>query len=325
MGQFTGIEWTDGTWNPFQGCTKVDADCKFCYMYRDKARYGQDATKLVRSAPPTFRAPLDRKTFPPGSKVFTASWSDWFHPDAAPHLPDAWKIIAQRPDLVFQVLTKRPENIQAQLPKTWGPGWSNTWLGTSVGSPKGAHRAERLAEVEAVVRFLSLEPLWAHGVAEAIRPVVEAGRIDWIILGGESGGAEARPMHPDWAKEVIDLAEANGVAVLFKQWGEWAPISALSEAQIASYYPKRRIAKPGEDQASLDYMHKGGRPRVDAWEVHEPGCFSRLGGPWVLPLGMAPWPPRHMLRVGKKAAGRHVDGRLLDGYPTPRAGVAPCL
>ncbi len=324
MGRTTGIEWTDGTWNPFQGCTKVDADCKFCYMYRDKARYGQDATKLVRSAPPTFRAPLDRKKFPPGSKVFTASWSDWFHPDAAPHLPDAWKIIAQRPDLVFQVLTKRPENIRAQLPKSWGPGWSNTWLGTSVGSPKGAHRAERLAEVEAVVRFLSLEPLWAPGVAEAIRPVVEAGRIDWIILGGESGGAEARPMHPDWAKEVIDLAEANGVAVLFKQWGEWAPISALSEAQIQSCYRSNRRAQPGEDQDDVDEIW-GRSPRVDELVLRADGNHLKLGHPDAFRSDVPGWPAMHAFRIGKKAAGRHVDGRLLDGYPTPRVGVAPCL
>jgi protein gp37 len=305
MAETTKIEWTDGTWNPIQGCTKVDRDCKFCYMYREKTRYGQDPTKVIRSAPATFRAPLNARKFPPGSKVFSASWSDWFHPDAAPHLADAWAVVAQRPDLAFQILTKRPERIRAELPATWGAsGWSNVWLGTSVGNPEAAHRAEALAEIPAVVRFLSLEPVTAPGVATAIRRVVESGAMDWLIIGGESG-PEARPMAASWAQELVELGEANGVPVLFKQWGEWAPLVELGGD------PRR-----GDRWLAPRETPKGWEVRTQAWR---PGDAGAEAGRW------SPWPDELTRQVGKVAAGRVIGGRTLDGYPTPRPGVAPCL
>jgi len=238
MSEKTKIEWTDATWNPIQACTKVDGDCKFCYMYRDKERYGQDPTKLVRSAPATFDGILNAKKYLPGSLVFTASWSDWWHPDADPHRGDMFDRVDRRGDLTFQVLTKRPERIAGTLPGSWGAdGWPHVWLGTSVGNPKGADRAKVLAGLPAVVRFLSVEPLWAPGVADAIRDVVESGRIDWIILGGESG-PDARPMHPAWAREVRDLAAGAGVPMIFKQWGEWRHIDEMPE-QLYREHVKR--------------------------------------------------------------------------------------
>lgn len=304
MAETTAIEWTDATWNPIQGCTKVDRDCKFCYMYRDKERYGQDPTKVIRSAPATFRAPLNRAKFPPGSKVFTASWSDWFHTDAAPHLADAWAVVAQRPDLAFQILTKRPERILSELPATWGDqGWSNVWIGTSVGHPQAIRRAHVLAQVPAVVRFLSLEPLTGPVAAE-LRGLVESGAIDWLIVGGESG-PEARPMHPAWALELIALAEANGVAVLFKQWGEWAPLAELGAE------PRR-----GDRWIAPRETPKGWEAHTQDWR---PGDAGAEAGRW------SPWPDVIVRRVGKVAAGRVIDGRTLDGYPTPRPGIAPCL
>lgn len=325
MAETTKIEWTDATWNPIQGCTKVDQDCKFCYMYREKERYGQDPTTLVRSAPATFRAPLNRRKFPAGALVFTASWSDWTHPEAEAHVRDAWPIVAERPDLTFQVLGKRPERYRAILPSTWGPGWSNVWLGTSVGSPKGAHRAEVLAEVDAVVRFLSLEPLWAPGVAKAIRGVVESGRIDWLIIGGESGNAPGiRPLHPAWAREVIELAEAAGVPVLFKQWGEWAPISSMDEGQIASCYRPNRVAKAGERQEDLDEAF-GRTVRVPELILRADGNHREILDPEAFRSDRPGWPAMLAFRVGKVAAGRVIGGRTLDGYPTPRPGIAPCL
>lgn len=284
MGSQTSIEWTDATWNPFTGCTKVDGDCKFCYMYRDKERYGQDPTTVVRSAPGTFNAILNPAKYPPGSKVFSASWSDWGHPDAAPHLPDAWGNVAKRPDLSFQLLSKR--DWRTALPANWtAEGWPNVWLGTSIGSPKGADRVRALAEVSSVVRFLSVEPMWAPGVADAIREVVESGRIDWIIVGGESG-PKARPMHYKWACEVRDLAAGAGVPLLFKQWGEWAP-SILT--------PYEASKKPEERPA-----------------IYQPGAFHDWLDGYT------------SLRIGKKAAGRTLDGVVHDGYPVPRVGeVSP--
>jgi protein gp37 len=324
LAETTAIEWTDATWNPFQGCTKVDQDCKFCYMYREKDRYGQDPTTLVRSKAPTFNAPLNAAKFPPGSLVFTASWSDWGHPAAAPNLRDAWAVVAKRPDLTFQILTKRPERIPAILPATWGPeGWSNVWLGTSVGSPKGAHRAKLLAEVPAVVRFLSLEPLWAGGVATAVRDVIESGRIDWIILGGESGPS-ARPMHPTWAQGVIEIAEASGVPVLFKQWGEWVPICAMTEDQLNACYRSNRSAdsERGERQEELDEAF-GRTLRVPRLILRTDGVHREIMDPLAFRSDHPGWPAMLAFRVGKKAAGRTIGGRLLDGYPNPRPGGSP--
>lgn len=257
MSEKTAIEWTDATWNPMQGCTKVDGDCKFCYMYRDKERYGQDPTTVIRSSPATFNSILNAKKYKPGSLVFSASWADWWHPDCDAIRDDAFGLVDRRPDLTFQILTKRPERIAGTLPFTWGAGgWSNVWLGTSVGSPKGAERARILADVPAVVRFLSIEPLWAPGVAASIRDVVASGRIDWIILGGESG-PNARPMHPQWAREVRDLAAEFGVPLLFKQWGEWAPRSqALDPMPMKECAPARGRWHQFDDGA---HTHRHGK------------------------------------------------------------------
>jgi len=285
MGSKTAIEWTDASWNWAQGCTKVDGDCKFCYMYRDKERYGQDPTTVVRSKPATFDGILNPKKYPPGSLVFTNSWSDWWHEDCDPWRDEAFDRINGRRDITFQVLTKRPERIAGTLPPSWGAeGWPNVWLGTSVGSPKGRARARALADVPAAVRFLSIEPLWAPGVADAIRDVVESGRIDWIILGGESG-PKARPMHPAWAREIRDLAAGAGVPLLMKQWGEWAPEGTDDVWTYADSHG------PGYASMWLD--------RIGAPAGADPGCWR-------------------MARIGKKAAGRTLDGVVHDDYPTPR-------
>lgn len=305
MGERTGIEWTDATWNPGQACTKVDGDCKFCYMYREKTRYGQDPTKVVRSAKATFDGILNPKKYPPGELVFTASWSDWWHEGWDPFRAEAFDRINRRRDLTFQVLTKRPERIAGTLPETWGTdGWPNVWLGTSVGNPKGADRARALADVPAVVRFLSIEPLWAPGVADAIRDVVESGRIDWIILGGESGPS-ARPMHPAWAREVRDLAIVAKVPLLFKQWGEWAP-----------WFCEEDFTHGGPERRAHLWLDAAG-DRGDAWIYDADGTWQNWTGD----------PPKDASRIatfsrpGKHAAGRILDGVIHDDYPTPRAGT----
>lgn len=323
MGARTAIEWTDATWNPFQGCTKVDRDCLNCYMYRDKERYGDDPTVVVRSKPGTFNGPLNRTKYPPGSLIFTASWSDWGHPAAEPHVPDAWRVVAQREDATFQVLTKRPERLPLILPAGWGEGWSNVWLGTSVGSAKGAHRARILADVPAAVRFLSLEPLWGPGVADAIAEVVLAGRIDWLIVGGESG-PKARPMHPAWAREVIALAQQAGVPLLFKQWGEWLPACELRPEIEPSLYRSNRVAKPGQDQAELDDAY-GRTCRVDQQVLRYDGVHRELRDPQAFNSDVPGWPAMLAFKIGKHQAGRTIDGVVHDGYPTPRPGVRPCL
>lgn len=271
MGSRTAIEWTDASWNWAQGCTKVDGDCRFCYMYRDKERYGQDPTTVVRSKPATFDGILNPKKYPPGSLVFTNSWSDWWHEDCDPWRDEAFDRVGRRRDITFQVLTKRPERIAGTLPPSWGAeGWPNVWLGTSVGNPRGADRARALADVPAVVRFLSIEPLWAPGVADAIRDVVESGRIDWIILGGESG-PKARPMHPTWAREIRDLALGAGVALLFKQQGEWAPITPRRFDDLLMHCDGHSLngRYPGDDVASLRRVGKNAAGRTLDGVIHD--------------------------------------------------------
>lgn len=154
----TNISWTDETWNPWQGCTKVSPGCAHCYMFRDKKKYGQDPSTVVRSKDPTFYKPLKMQE---PALVFTCSWSDFFHADADTWRAEAWDIIKRTPHLTYQVLTKRPERILDHLPSDWGwRGYPNVWIGTSVENQRWAKvRIPLLMKVPAVVRFLSCEPL----------------------------------------------------------------------------------------------------------------------------------------------------------------------
>lgn len=205
MGETTAIEWTDATWNPWHGCRKISPGCKYCYMYRDKARYGQDPTKVVRSKT-TFDAPLKWKG---RRNVFTCSWSDWFIEEADEWRDEAYEIIRKTPHQ-YQILTKRPERIEGRFPD---PPISNIWLGVSVESAQYKHRIDTLREIPAAIRFLSLEPLLGP------LGLIDLSGIHWVIVGGESG-PEARPMQPTWAREIRDQCIAASVPFLFKQWGE---------------------------------------------------------------------------------------------------------
>lgn len=131
MSEKSAIQWTDATWNIARGCTKVDEDCKYCYMYRDSfgsTRYNPldvVRTKTVFDLPLRIKEP---------SKIFTCSLTDFFHEAIDGYRNEAWDIIRRCPQHTFQVLTKRPERIWKCLPEDWGDGWPNVWLGTSVGS-----------------------------------------------------------------------------------------------------------------------------------------------------------------------------------------------
>jgi protein gp37 len=229
MGESTNISWTGATWNPWQGCTKVSPGCAHCYMYRDKLKYGQDPTTVVRSKPPTFNKPL---TWKDGRMVFTCSWSDWFHEDADGWRDEAWDIIRRTPQHTYQILTKRPERILDHLPADWGNGYPNVWLGTSVENQHFADiRIPQLLRVPAAVRFLSCEPLLgpidlhhqdcrergdSPFCVGCFGPDSRYGGIHWIIVGGESGPG-FRPMDAQWAREIRDQCEGLGVAFFFKQ------------------------------------------------------------------------------------------------------------
>lgn len=212
MSATSGIEWTEATWNPWMGCTKVSPGCDLCYMYREQRRYGRDPEVVVRSKT-TFNAPL--KWASPKA-IFTCSWSDWFHADADPWRDEAWEIIRRTPQHTYQILTKRPGRIARHLPLDWGEGWSHVWLGVSVENQDHAFRARQLTEVPAAVRFVSAEPLLGPVAFE--RPVLR--QLDWLIVGGESG-PDCRPMDMAWASGLRDQCEQHGVAFFLKQLGGW--------------------------------------------------------------------------------------------------------
>lgn len=242
MGESSAIEWTTATWNPWRGCDKVSPGCAHCYMFRDQLRYGRDPSTVVRAAESTFYGPLRAKKWrelAAGSMVFTCSWSDFFHEDADEWRPDAWHVIAWRPDLVWQILTKRPERIPDCLPPDWGDGWDNVWIGTSIENRRFIHRADALREVPARVRFISAEPLlgplvpkvahngvawWPDGRDTPCVPYdgLELTDIDWLIVGGESG-PKARRMDPEWVRDLRDHCEHFDVAFFLKQWGGARP------------------------------------------------------------------------------------------------------
>lgn len=205
MGDITGIGWTQKTWNPWYGCTKISPGCKFCYMYRDMERYGRDPFTVTRSKT-TFNAPLKWQD---SALVFTCSWSDFFIESADAWRPEAWDIIRKTPHLTYQILTKRPELIADRLPSNWGDGYSNVQLGVSVESPNYFGRIAHLQRVSARLRFLSIEPLLAP-----VAPV-PLHSIGWVIVGGESGSD--RTCNVEWITEVVDQCREARVPVFVKQ------------------------------------------------------------------------------------------------------------
>ena len=252
MAKNSGIDWTDHTWNPFQGCRKVSPGCAHCYMYRDKKRYGQDPATVIRSKPGTFNAPLHWKE---PAKVFVCSWSDFFIEDADEWREEAWDIMRATPHLTYMLLTKRPENIKGRLPMSYeafGGGWplKNVWLGVTVESQEMADkRIPLLLQVPAAMRFISVEPMigpvdltmihpegklyhqnclngWAHdGAFFKDNPDAYPGdeKIDWVICGGESG-PDARWMAHEWAFELKKQCLNAGVPFFMKQMARKEPI-----------------------------------------------------------------------------------------------------
>lgn len=133
MSEQTLISWTDHTWNPWRGCEKITPGCDHCYMFIAQVRYGRDPSQVVRTQ--TWRQPIrwnaEAEAARKPRRVFTCSWSDFFHPDADEWREEAWAVIRSTPWLTYQILTKRPSNIAARLPGDWGDGYRNVWLGVS--------------------------------------------------------------------------------------------------------------------------------------------------------------------------------------------------
>jgi len=214
MGKNSKISWTDHTWNPWRGCRKLSTGCAHCYMFREQARYGNNPAEIVRAADRTFLMPLLIKE--PG-KIFTCSWSDFFIEAADQWRENAWDIIRKTPHLTYLILTKRAHNIEERLPADWGPdGYKNVWLGTTIEEEQYLFRYYQLLSVPAAIHFVSAEPLLGPIDFEFTKEPGE--KVDWVIVGGESGPA-ARAMNTDWAEDIREQCAASGIAFYYKQNG----------------------------------------------------------------------------------------------------------
>lgn len=227
----TGIEWTDATWNPMTGCTKISAGCDNCYAFtlaqtKTRARYLTQLpvrnTAENRDDPFAPRFWEERLRQPLGwrqpRRIFVNSMSDVFHAHfGVEQIKQVFEVMVQASHHQFQVLTKRPERaarLASQLP--WA---ENIWLGTSIENMAVASRADALRRIEqAHVRFISAEPL--------LGPLdeLDLSEIHWVIGGGESGVGH-RPVDPSWARGLRDLCQRTGVAFFWKQWGGIRPKS----------------------------------------------------------------------------------------------------
>lgn len=215
----SSIEWTEHTWNPVVGCTKVSAGCKHCYaevMARRLQAMGAPGYEngfKIQLRPEKLDDPLRRKK---PTVYFVNSMSDLFHPQVPDWFIDQVFATMRAADWhIFQVLTKRPERLATYFGRRKVP--DHIWLGTSVENKRhGVPRIAHLRKVRAHVRFLSVEPL-----LEDIGHLSLKG-IHWVIVGGESGHG-ARPMEPEWARNVREQCIAANVMFFFKQWGAHGP------------------------------------------------------------------------------------------------------
>lgn len=345
MGDGTKIEWADATWNPIVGCSRVSPGCDNCYAigvaHRGMSEHhkgltvrtenGTDWNGEIHRAPDSvFHKPLHWKR---PRRIFVNSLSDLFHPEVSDLLiAKIVAVMSLAPQHTFQILTKRPQRMQTLLsdPTFWKQvsdekyteggaralqdrhlllihPLSNVWWGTSIESNRYAFRADHLRNTPAAVRWISAEPL--------LGPLDELDLtdIDWVVAGGESGPG-ARPMHPDWVRDLRDSAlatacsqcggegvigverphsggdiaevpvqcscrgEQPGTAFFLKQWGDWAPADGIHD-----------------DDVYFGEFHTGDGEWIEA-------CRCEEGD-------------QQMIRVGKKRAGRELDGRTWDEYP----------
>jgi len=218
MAQKTVIQWTDATWNIARGCTKVDEDCKFCYMYRDSMSNTRYNPLEVVKTKTVFDMPLKLKE---PSKIFTCSLTDFFHEAIDSYRNEAWDIIRKCPQHTFQILTKRPERITENTPEDLLQA-DNIWYGTSVGSPKGMQRIYDLLKVDCKTRFISFEPL--HERIDMNLDLLDLLKIHWAIIGGESGNDTGkyryRACKIEWVEELVkDLTPTT--AIFIKQMGTY--------------------------------------------------------------------------------------------------------
>lgn len=302
------IEWTNKTWNPVTGCTKVSPGCDNCYAETVTNRFKRGPFDQIRLHSNRLDEPFH---WHKPQKIFVCSMSDLFHPEVPfDFVLEVFVKMLQSSQHTYQLLTKRPGRMAYFADHVWpkyspsGEWPENIWVGTSVESQKYAERLDVLARVPAKVRFVSVEPLlgpvdlklWlgldaevvAHGPLnnETASALVDLGRaaarkfhgIQWVIAGGESGH-NARPAHPDWFRQIRDDCQAAGVPFFFKQWGQWRPAIG---AALGSRFKL----------AGIDISGKFVAGDIPVEEVSE-----------------------FVVKTGKKAAGAMLDGREWREFP----------
>lgn len=210
------IEWTEATWNPSTGCSKVTAGCKHCYAETMAKRLkamgapGYENGFEFTLMPERLDMPVRIKK---PTKFFVNSMSDLFHEEMPfEYLDRVFDVMRATPHHTYQILTKR-EKILEEYCKTRDIP-DNVWLGVTVEFKKAKHRIDILRNIEARIRFLSVEPL-LEDLGE-----LDLTNIHWVIVGGESG-PKARPMKPEWALRVMRQCQEQNAAFFFKQWGTW--------------------------------------------------------------------------------------------------------
>ncbi|BCG49113.1 Bacteriophage protein gp37 [Citrifermentans bremense] len=217
MATVTAIEWTEETWNPVKGCSKVSAGCTNCYAevmaHRLQAMgaKGYENGFQVTLLPERLQQPIQKKK---STRYFVNSMGDLFHenvPDA--FIDDVFSVIEQTPQHIYQILTKRSRRLSEYCGSKRLP--TNAWMGVTVEDRKdGIQRIDNLRTVNASVRFLSIEPLLQDlGTLNLVG-------INWVIVGGESG-PKARPMDEEWVRSIKEQCDKRNVAFFFKQWGTW--------------------------------------------------------------------------------------------------------
>ncbi|MDH3494195.1 MAG: phage Gp37/Gp68 family protein [Acidobacteriota bacterium] len=214
--KYSKIEWTDATWNPSIGCDKISAGCKNCYAeimanrLRAMKSPGYENGFTFKTMPGRLDVPLRIKR---PTKFFVNSMSDLFHEEMPfKYLDKVFETIRKTPQHAYQILTKREKVLNDYFATRSAP--RNVWLGVTAENRKSKNRIDVLRNIDAEIRFLSIEPL-----LEEIGRINLSG-IHWVIVGGESGHG-ARPMKPEWAIDVQKQCEKQGVSFFFKQWGAW--------------------------------------------------------------------------------------------------------
>jgi protein gp37 len=247
MAENSSIEWTDTTWNPVTGCTKISAGCDNCYAARFSERFrGVPGHPFESGFDLTLRP--ERLEQPLGWKkprmIFVNSMSDLFH-KAVPkhHIASVFDTMERADWHIYQVLTKRSSLLQKFLNERYGGRRPppHIWFGVSVENAQATSRVAHLQKANAGIRFLSVEPL--------IGPIgkLDLAGIDWVIVGGESG-PRARPMKTQWVVDVRNQCLKARVAFFFKQWGGRSPKSGgrLLEGKEWNQFPATLSASPGQ-------------------------------------------------------------------------------